>query len=197
MKKRTVFLVVACCLLMSIGYVYLCFKPIIIHKPYVEYEFLYDSLHDHIDTNVVYEPLYDISYVYIDTIHLYNPIDTIDFTQGKNKIIIYTYWEDIQFLPEKIKQWTLLECKDNKTIEEVKNNFVFKWVVGQFAETTDFDSRIFFFKNNKLVFSGKFMIEENISLRFKNTGWTFATNNNELIRCFSEFKSIYFPIVIF
>lgn len=41
---------------------------------------------------------------------LYNPIDTLDFTQGKNKVIIYTNKVDICFLPEGIKTWTLLEC---------------------------------------------------------------------------------------
>ena len=198
MKKKTIFLTIICCLLVCIGYVYLCFKPIIIHKPYVEYEFLYDSLYDYIDTTVIHDnttyPDYDTTYIGIETVHLYNPIDTIDFTNGENKIIIYTNMEEMYF-PEGIKKWALLKCRNNKTIEEVKKNFVFKWVKGQFAETTDFDSRIFFFKNNKLIFSGKFMIERNISLRFKNTGWTFATNYNELIRCFSEFRPIYLPIV--
>jgi len=169
MKKRTVFLVVICCLLVCIGYVYLCFKPIIIHKPYPINEFLSDSL--------------------------YNPIDTIDFTNGKNKIIVYTNRQDIRFLPEKIKKCSLLECRDNKTIEEIKNNFIFKKISEDIVETTDFDSRIYFFKNNKLVFSGKFMIEGSISLHFKNTGWTFTTNHNELIRYFSEFRPVYFPIV--
>ena len=169
MKKRTIILIIICCLVVGVGYVYLCFNPIIIHKPYVQNEFLSDSL--------------------------YNPIDTVDFTQGENKIIIYTNWTDIRFLPEKIRKWTLLECRDNETIEEVKNNFVFERINNDIVETTDFDSRIFFFKNNKLVFQGKFMIEGGISLRFKNTGWTFATNYNELIRCFSEFKPVCFPII--
>lgn len=169
MKKRTVFLVVICCLLVCIGYIYLCFNPIIIHKPYALNDFLSDSL--------------------------YNPIDTIDFTQGENKIIIYTNWEEIRFFPEKIKKGALLKCTNNKTIEEIKNNFVFEKISDDLVETTDFDSRIFFFKNNKLVFSGKFMVEESISLRFKNTGWTFATNHNELISCFSEFRRAYFPII--
>jgi hypothetical protein len=126
---------------------------------------------------------------------LYNPIDTIDFTNGNNKIIVYTNWQDVRFFSKKTKKWALIECIDNKTIEEIKNNFVFERTSKDIVETTDFDSRIFFFKNNKLVFSGKFMIEESISLRFKNTGWTFATNHNELVRYFSEFKPIYFPIV--
>jgi hypothetical protein len=169
MKKRTVFLIVICCLLVCIGYVYLCFNPIIIHKPYPLNEFFSDSL--------------------------YNPIDTIDFTNGENKIIIYTNGEDVQYLPEKITKWSLLECTNNKTIEEIKNNFVFERISEDLVETTDFDSRIFFFKNKKLVFSGKFMIERSISLHFKNTGWTFATNYNELIKCFSKFRPVYFPIV--
>ena len=169
MKKRTIILILICCLLVGIGYTYCWHNPIIISKPYVQNEFLADSL--------------------------YNPIDTIDFTQGKNKIIIYTNWRDIQCLPEKIKKWTLLECRDNKTIEKIKNNFVFERISNDLVETTDFDSRIYFFKNDKLVFSGKFMIEGSISLRFKNTGWTFATNYNELISCFLVFERINFPIV--
>ncbi|MFQ9317145.1 hypothetical protein [Dysgonomonas mossii] len=168
MKKNTILFII-CCLLVCIGYIYLCFKPIIIHKPYVQYEFVADSL--------------------------YNPIDTIDFMQGKNKIIIYTSAQDISFLPNKIKRWSLLECRDNKTIEKIKNNFIFERISNDITETTDFDSRIFFFKNNKLVFSDKFMIEESIFLRFNNTGWTLATNYHELINCFSEFRPVYFPIV--
>lgn len=168
-KKKIVVLVIICFLLVCSGYIYLCVKPIISYNPYAQYEFTSDSL--------------------------YNPIDTIDFTQGINKIVIYTNVEDLSFLPEKIKKWSLLECKDNKTIEEIKDNFMFERISKDIVETTDFDSRILFFKNNELVFSGKFMIEGNISLYFKNTGWTFATNYNELIKCFSKFSPVYFPVV--
>lgn len=166
MKKRAVLLII---LIVGTCYIYYCFNPIIIHKPYAQNKFLSDSL--------------------------YNPIDKVNFMQGENKIIIYTNGEDTRFLPEKIKTWTLLECKSNKTIEEIKNNFVFERISKNIVETTDLNSRIFFFKNNKLVFSSKFMIQESISLRFQNTGWTFATNYNELIKCFSEFKPIYCPII--
>lgn len=167
MKKSILVLIL--CGLVCIGYVYLCFKPIIIHKPYVQYKFLADSL--------------------------YNPIDKIDFTLGKNKIIIYTSVQDVTFLPDNIKKWTILECRNNKTIERVKNNFVFERINNNIAETTDFNSRIFFFKNNELVFSDKFMVERSIFLHFKNTGWVLATNYNELIGCFSEFRPVYFPII--
>lgn len=169
MKKRGIILIIVCCLVVCIGYIYWCFHPIIIHKPYAQNEFLSDSL--------------------------YNPIDTVDFTQGKNRIIIYTNKTDIRFLPGRIKKWTLLECKNNKTIEKIKNNFVFEKISENIVETTDSDSRIFFFKNNKLIFSSKFMIEESISLRFQNTGWTFVINYSELIKYFSEFRSVYFPVV--
>ncbi|WP_282918555.1 hypothetical protein [Porphyromonas macacae] len=170
MKKRTVILIIiGCFLAICTSYFWLSYNPIIIHKPYVQNIFLYNNL--------------------------YNPIDTVDFTQGENKIIIYTNWEDLQFLPPQIKGWTLLECTNNKIIEEIKNNFVFERVSEDFVETTAFDSRIFFFKDNILVFSSKIIIDENISLHFQNTGWTFATNYNELINSFSKFKPIYFPII--
>lgn len=170
MKKRTIILVsFACFLLICTGYIWLSYNPIIIHKSYCENVFLSDIL--------------------------YNPIDTVNFTQGENKIIIYVNGADVRFLPKKIKKWTLLECEDNKTIEEVKNHFVFEKISKDIVETTDFESRIFFFKNNMLVFSGEFMIDESVSLHFRNTGWTFATNYNELINSFSKFKPIYFPII--
>lgn len=170
MKKRTVILIIiACSLAICSSYIWLSYNPIIIHKPYVQNVFLCNNL--------------------------YNPIDTVDFTQGENKIIIYVNGADVRFLPKNIKRWTLLECKSSKIIEEVKNNFVFERISNSVVETTDLDSRIFFFKNNKLVFSSKIMIEESISLRFQNTGWTFAINYNELINSFSKFKPIYFPII--
>lgn len=169
MKKRMAILMITCFLAVCVSYVWWSFNPIIIHEPYVQNVFLSDNL--------------------------YNPIDTVDFTRGENKIIIYTNGADVRFLPEKIKRWSLLECNDNETIEEVKNNFVFKKISESVVETTDLDSRIFFFKNNTLVFSSKIMIEENVLLRFQNTGWTSTINYNELIKSFSKFSPIYFPII--
>lgn len=170
MKKKTIALIIAACFLaLCISYIWLSYNPIIIHKPYSQNVFSSDVL--------------------------YNPIDRFDFTQGENKIIIYVNRADVCFLPQQIKRWTLLECKDNQIIQEVKNNFVFKRVSDDLVETTNLDSRIFVFKNNILVFSGEFMVEESISLHFQNTGWTFATNYNELINYFSTFKPIYFPII--
>ncbi len=169
--KRTIVGLFICFLAVFASYFWLFFNPIIIHKPYVQNVFSLSSN------------------------NLYNPIDTIDFTQGENKVILYTNRECLQFLPERMKGWTLLQCTNNKIIEKVKNNFVFERVSKDIVETTDFDSRIFFFKNNMLVFSGKMEVDESISLHFKNTGWTFATNYDELINSFSKFKPIYFPII--
>lgn len=170
MKKKSIILIIIACSLATLtSYIWLSFNPIIIHKPYRQNVFSSDIL--------------------------YNPIDTVDFSKGKNKIIIYTNWEDVRFLPGEIKKWTLLECEDNKTIEEVKHYFVFERVSDDLVETTNFDSRIFLFKNNMLVFSGELMVEESISLHFNNTGWTFATNYDELINSFSKFNPIFFPII--
>jgi hypothetical protein len=169
MKKRTIIMLFICCLLVFIGYCYLCFKPIIINKSYIKSEFLSDSL--------------------------FNPIDTIDFTKGKNKVILYTNWEDVSFLPKNIKKRTLLECKDSKTIEQIKKHFEFEKISKDYVETTTSDSKIYFLKNGKVVFQSGIIVENNISLFFENTGWTFSTNYNDLITFFSEFKPVYLPII--
>ena len=172
MRKRLIIIGSVCFLVICASYIWLSLNPIIIHKPYPQNTF---------GTSV------DNSY---------NPINSMDFTHGKNKIVIYIDWKDIQFLPAKIKRWTLLECRDNSIIEAVKNNFVFERVSENFAETTDYDSRIFFFQNNTLVFTAKIQIEsEVVSLYFCNTAWTFAVNSNELISLFRKFSPTYFPII--
>ena len=172
MRKRLIIIGFVCFLAICASYVWLSFNPILIHKPYSQNAF---------------GTSFDNSY---------NPIDSIDFIHGKNKVVIYIDWKDIQFLPAKIKRWTLLECRDNSIIEAVKNNFVFERVSENFAETTDYDSRIFFFQNNTLVFTAKIQIEsEVVSLYFCNTAWTFAVNSDELISLFRKFSPTYFPII--
>lgn len=172
MRKRLIIIGFVCFLAICASYVWLSFNPILIHKPYSQNAF-------------------GTSFG-----NSYNPIDSIDFIHGKNKVIIYIDWKDIQFLPAKIKRRTLLECRDNSIIEAVKNNFVFEKTSDNFAETTDYDSRIFFFQNNTLVFTAKIQIEsEVVSLYFSNTAWTFAVNSDELISLFRKFSPTYFPII--
>ena len=172
MRKRLIIIGFVCFLAICASYVWLYFNPILIHKPYSQNAF-------------------GTSFG-----NSYNPIDSIDFIHGKNKVIIYIDWKDIQFLPAKIKRRTLLECRDNSIIEAVKNNFVFEKTSDNFAETTDYDSRIFFFQNNTLVFTAKIQIEsEVVSLYFSNTAWTFAVNSDELISLFRKFSPTYFPII--
>lgn len=169
MKIKTAFIIITCCLIGCISYIYFWHKPVIINKPFVYNKFLSDSL--------------------------FNPIDSIDFKEGNNRIIVYTNWRDIQFLPENIKKSTLLECRDNGIIEQVQTNFVFLRISKDFLETTNYDSRIFFIKNNQLVFSSEFIIDNSISMHFKNTAWTRAVKYDELISCFSKFERIYFPFI--
>lgn len=172
MNKRIVTVIIVCFVLFCTSYVYLLFNPIILSKQYAQ--------------NVFESP----------SDNLYNPIDTIDFTQGENKIIIYTNKGNLQFLPENMKKWTLSECTDNDVIEKVKKNFVFERISEDLVETTNSDSRIFFFKDNTLVFTAEMEIEnEVISLYFRNTAWTFAINSQELISLFQVFKPIYIPII--
>ena len=119
MKKKTVIVMIIFSLFICIGYGYLCFNPIIIDNSYVQNKFLSDSL--------------------------FNPIDTLDFTKGENKVVLYTNWQDISFLPKNIKKWILLECKDNEMIEQIKNNFEFERISKYYVGTTTVDSKIYFF----------------------------------------------------
>ena len=46
-----------------------------------------------------------------------------------------------------------------------------------------------------LVFSSKMEMDESISLHFKNTGWTFATNYDELISSFQCLGRFIFQLL--
>lgn len=171
-RNKTIVILCICFLIILALFIYICFHPIIIHGPN-RYPCCSVSISD----------------------DRFNPIETFDFTQGDNRIIIYTNWADIRFLPKGMRRWTVLESKDNSVIETVRKNFVFKRISDEIVETTDYDCRIFFLKDGKLVFSCKMEVEESISLYFQNTGWVFAENYDELVSSFSSLKPVPFPVV--
>jgi hypothetical protein len=156
-----------------IGYAYLYFNPIFIGKKNVE------LLNDCRWSN-----------------SMCNPIDSIDFTRGNNKIIIYVDREDMQFLPAGIKQRMLFSCTDNTTIQQIEEHFEFEWNDKDYTETTAGSSKIYFFKDNKLIFQSLFIFEQSISIYFKETGWVFSTKYDILKDNFAKFKPMYNPIVI-
>ena len=159
-------------LLIVIGYMYLYFNPIFVGKENVELNDCYWSN------------------------NLCNPIDNIDFTYGNNKIIIYTYWEDIQFLPNGVKQRSLLYCTDNTIIQQIKEHFEFERISNDYVGTTAANSKIYFFKANKIVFQSSLIFDENISIHFAQTGWVFSTKYDILKDNFAKFKPAYNPIII-
>ena len=169
--KKVVIITIVCFLLICIGYVYLCMKPIIyFDKPHAEYEFVSDSV--------------------------YNPVDSFDFTSGKNLIILYINFEEIPYLPKNMKKWTLLKCDDNKIIECVKNKFKFKKYSEYYVGTTAPNCRVFFIKNNVIIFESDIIIERcSVALYFENTGWTFSANHSELLKLFSSFSPVYIPVI--
>lgn len=146
MKKRVIISVVAL-LLIGIGYVYLYLNPI----------FIGESLDDTDSCQW--------------TENLCNPIENIDFSEGYNKIIIYTNWEELRFLPDGVKQRTLLYCTDNEVIQLVQKHFEFERISDDYVGTTAFDSRICFFKDNEMFFQSLMMIDESIAIHFEQTGW--------------------------
>ncbi len=160
-------------ILIFIGYAYLCFNPIFIGKENVELTNDCNWLND-----------------------LCNPIENIDFSYGSNKIVIYTNREDVPFLPDGVKQRTLLYCTDNLIIQQAKKHFEFKWNTEDYAETTASDSKIYFFKDNKVVFQSPIILDNNISIYLEKTGWVFSTKYDALKANFAKFKPMYSPIVI-
>ena len=160
-------------LMIFIGYVYLIFNPIFIGVKKT------NSFQDSHWSN-----------------NLYNPLKDIEFTCGNNKIIIYFDRYDVSCLPIGIKQWTLLSCTDNTVIQQIKEHFEFEWNGEDYFETTDGNSKIYFFKDNKVVFHSLFHFEGNLSIKFPETGWIFTTKYDVLKENFSKFKPLYNPIVI-
>ena len=97
--KKIIFISVIL-VLIFIGYAYFYFNPIFIGEENVE-------------------SVSDCNW----SDNLCNPVENIDFSYGNNKIIIYTNRTDVQFLPDGIKQRTLLYCTDNAVIQQIKKNF--------------------------------------------------------------------------
>ena len=170
--KKIIFISVIL-VLIFIGYTYLCFNPIFIGEENIE------SVNDCSWSN-----------------NLCNPIENIDFISGNNKIIIYTNRIDVQFLPDGIKQRTLLYCTGNAVIQQIKKHFEFEWNVEDQAETTASGSKIYFFKDNELVFQSPIIFDDNISIYFEKTGWIFSTKYDILRDNFMKFKPMYIPIVL-
>ncbi len=127
---------------------------------------------------------------------LYNPIETVDFSHGNNKVIVYTDWKDLQFLPDNINKWPLLQCDDNQVIGKLRGAFVFERYSDDIVETTGCGSIIFFFKDDKLILSGEIIIDGTVSLYFEDAGWTFAVEPGELIDSFAKFKPKILPVVM-
>lgn len=170
--KKIAIVSISSFLLICMGYIYSCMKPIVLFdRLQAENVFVSDSI--------------------------YNPIDTFDFTRGKNLIILYTNYEEIPFLSENMNKWTLLKCKDNKIIELTKKNFEFKRISKDHVGTTASGSKIFFVKNDEIVFESDIIIEgDNVALYFENAGWTSATKSSELVCFFSSFSPVYFPVIL-
>ncbi len=172
MRLRCKISILLSCLLLSAAYIYIWLNPIIVDKSEIEY------------------PSFN-------TVGVHNPIDTIDFSEGDNRIVIYTHPEDVIFLSREVKKWTLLETTDNKIIEQIKKTFHFEGDSSVYGGTTAYDSMIYFIKNNKVVYKTKYYIDNrNISVCFNDAGWTHTENDEELIQAISEFDRVYLPIVV-
>lgn len=87
-------------------------------------------------------------------------------------------------------------CTNNIIIQRIKESFEFERISEEYIGTTASDSRIYFFKDNVMVFQSPFIFDENISIHFEKIGWVFSTNYDTLRDYFALFETIYNPIVV-
>lgn len=123
----------------------------------------------------------------------FNPIADLDFSKGDNVGYLLFSRQDIKELPKEISKFKLLECRDNKTLENLKDNFWFEKTNGDMATC---ESEIFLYKNGKLVFHTSIAItNHNMGIQSTKTGWADSSNEKELKTTFSKFKPVKRPIV--
>lgn len=129
-----------------------------------------------------------------DTNQIYfNPLEGIDFSIGNNLVYLIFERTDIKNLPYKMKKNKLFECRDNKIIQEIQQNFIFKKSNGDMATC---DSKIIFYNNNKLVFCSSFVFTDNIlGIQNSKSGWADVKEKEKLKKNLIKFKPVYKAIV--
>lgn len=116
----------------------------------------------------------------------FNPLKNIDFSSGKNEVLLLFSLDDIKELPQEITKRKVLICSDNEVLEQLKNNFTFEFSGGDMSTVT---SEIVVFREGKLVLKTNFVLDNNtIGIQNEKTGWAKAVNSKELYNIFSKFK---------
>jgi hypothetical protein len=124
-----------------------------------------------------------------------NPIEDIDLSTGENLVYLCISDEDIEGLPSEMGKCKLFECRDNSVLSELQNNF---WFLKSSGDMATCRSKIFVYKNNKLVLSTSFVLSNDIvGIQNRIVGWADAIEKEELKHLFVKFKPTYWPIVKF
>ncbi len=123
----------------------------------------------------------------------FNPINDLDFSTGNNVAYLLFSKEDIKELPEQMSKYKILECSDNKTLQNLKSNFWFEKTNGDMATC---ESKIYLYKNDELVFHTSIVLTNNsVGIQSIKTGWANASDEEKLKDIFLKFKPVKRPIV--
>ncbi len=125
-----------------------------------------------------------------DTVGL---LKSLDLSDGEWKAYIIFNKEDNdskdRLLPKKV-----YKTNDIELLKQMQKNWVFAYTGADMATV---QSKILFFKNNKLVFKSGIVLEKDIEgLQTAQCGWLESSEKNLLYRYCKRFRSIKAPFVI-
>lgn len=168
MKKTTIILLI----LIVLGILYVLYNnPLVINKNQAELIIVGDTLQPN-----------------------FNPIQRIDLSTGCNVAYLLIGRADISKLPKEMDKHKIFECRNNRLLNKLKENFVFTQTNGDMATC---ESEIFIYNNRKLVLHTSFLFnEKNFGIQNSLTGWSEAVNYEELKNIFLQFETVNSPIVI-
>ncbi|WP_408043734.1 hypothetical protein [Tenacibaculum litopenaei] len=117
---------------------------------------------------------------------VFNPIDDVSFSLGKNKAFLFLDKNDLEKLPKGMKKAKMLECKDDKLLNELKESFNFRKTDGDMSTC---ESKLLIYEGGDLVFKASIVLTDNIiGFQSSLSGWVEATNEKKLKSVFLKFE---------
>lgn len=122
-----------------------------------------------------------------------NPLSSLDFNADNWVVYLVISRNDFESLPNTIRKTKCLKAKDIKAFKQMQAEWNFVYTGGDMATI---ESKIYFFRNGKLVLkSGIVFNEEIIGLQNRDYGYLEAKDSALIIESFKAFKKVYLPII--
>jgi hypothetical protein len=114
-----------------------------------------------------------------------NPLEQVMMEKGCTAFLFFPR-EDVAGLPEGVPRGERLYCDDVRTLERLRNYFVFVPSGGDMATC---ESKLIIYNETEQVFySGIAISPTAFGIQGPETGWADAAYGEELTRIFSEFR---------